>query len=84
MWIAGNKADAASFRYSITVGGSAGGSVEEVRYSGEPVPLEDGPETVRDEQICLLLTDGAVRRMLKSGERLHYCIEIKQVAEDQD
>jgi len=84
LWIAGNKSDAAKYRYSITVGGSAGGSIEEVRYTGEPVPLEDGPETVRDEQICLLLTDGAVRRMLKSGERLHYGIEIKQVEEEQD
>ena len=66
------------FRYSITVGGSCNGKGEEVKYSSEPVPLEVGLEAVREEQISLLLSDGAIRRMIKNGERLHYniCIEL--------
>jgi len=77
VWLAGNKAGAAKYRYSITVGGPRSGRGEEVRYSSEPVPLEVGLETVREEQISLLLSDGAIRRMIKNGERLHYNISIE-------
>ena len=52
---------------------------EEVKYSSEPVPLEVGLEAVREEQISLLLSDGAIRRMIKNGERLHYNISIEHV-----
>ena len=60
------------------MGGSCNGKGEEVKYSSEPVPLEVGLEAVREEQISLLLSDGAIRRMIKNGERLHYniCIEL--------
>jgi len=82
VWVAGNKAGAAKYRYSITVGGSCSGKGEEVKYSSEPVPLEVGLEAVREEQISLLLSDGAIRRMIKNGERLHYNISIEHVNRD--
>jgi len=79
VWVAGNKAGAAKYRYSITVGGTSSVKGEEVKYSSEPVPLEVGLEAVREEQISLLLSDGAIRRMIKNGERLHYNISIEHV-----
>jgi len=79
VWIAASKATAMKYRYSITVGGLNSRKGEEVKYSSEPVPLEVGLEAVRDEQLSLLLSDGAIRRMIRNGERLHYVISIEKV-----
>ena len=72
------------FRYSITVGGPHSLKGEEVKYSSEPVPLEVGLDSVREEQISLLLSDGAIRRMIRNGERLHYNISIEHVQIEED
>ena len=50
-----------------------------MKYSSEPVPLEVGLDAVREEQISLLLSDGAIRRMIRNGERLHYNISLEIV-----
>eukprot|EP00092_Neocalanus_flemingeri_P038702 GFUD01042141.1.p1 GENE.GFUD01042141.1~~GFUD01042141.1.p1 ORF type:complete len:443 (+),score=104.77 GFUD01042141.1:137-1465(+) len=84
VWVAGNKAGASKYRYSITVGGPSSLKGEEMKYSSEPVPLEVGLEAVRDEQTSLLLSDGAIRRMIRNGERLYYNISIEQVQEEKD
>jgi len=78
VWMAGNKAETEKYRYSITVGGSSGLKGEEVRYSSEPVALEVGLDSVREEQLSLLLSDAAVRRMIRNGERLHYNITMER------
>jgi len=84
IWVAGNRAGASKYRYSITVGGPSSLKGEEVKYSSEPVPLEVGLDSVREEQISLLLSDGAIRRMIRNGERLHYNISIEHVQIEED
>ena len=49
------------FRYRITVEGAG----EEVSYAAAPVSLEVGLDTVREDQLSLLLSDGAVRRLIR-------------------
>ena len=39
--------------------------------------IQVGLETVREEQLSLLLSDGAVRRLIRGGDRLHYKVEIE-------
>ena len=45
-------------------------------YSNLSTP-QVGLETVREEQLSLLLSDGAVRRLIRGGDRLHYKVEIE-------
>ena len=45
-------------------------------YSNLSIP-QVGLETVREEQLSLLLSDGAVRRLIRGGDRLHYKVEIE-------
>ena len=61
VWLAGNEAVAARYRYKITVAGHG----EEVSYMAAPVCLEVGLDTVREDQTSLLLSDGAVRRLIR-------------------
>ena len=55
---------------------------EEVRYCSHPVPLEIGLETIRDEQISLLLSDSAIRRMIRNGERIHYNVSFEVLQQE--
>jgi len=71
VWLAGNEAVAGRYRYKITVAGGG----EEVSYMAAPVCLEVGLDTVREDQTSLLLSDGAVRRLIRNGERLHYMVQ---------
>ena len=66
------------------IGGPNSLKGEEVKYSSEPVPLESGIEIVREEQTSLLLSDGAIRRMIRNGERLHYTISLEHVQEEEE
>jgi len=84
IWVAGNRAKASKYRYSIMIGGPNSLKGEEVKYSSEPVPLESGIEIVREEQTSLLLSDGAIRRMIRNGERLHYTISLEHVQEEEE
>ena len=61
VWVAGNESVAATYRYKITVLGDG----EEVSYMAAPVCLEVGLDTVREDQTSLLLSDGAVRRLIR-------------------
>ena len=67
LWLAGNCETAQSYRYTIVIKGEGSGRSrsEEISYSSHPVCLEVGLETVREEQLSLLLSDGAVKRMIR-------------------
>ena len=41
------------------------GAGEEISYASAPVSLEVGLVTIREEQLSLLLSDGAVRRLIR-------------------
>ena len=62
VWAAGNKAVSDKYRYRISVGS---GTAEEVTYSASPLCLEVGLETIREDQISLLLADSAIRRLIR-------------------
>ena len=49
------------FRYRIMVEGAR----EQVSYAAAPVSLEVGLDVVREDQLSLLLSDGAVRRLIR-------------------
>ena len=55
------------------------GAEEEICYTSAPVSLEVGLERIREEQLSLLLSDAAVRRLISNGDRLHYTVEIFRV-----
>jgi len=74
LWMAGSEARAGAFRYRITVEGAG----EEISYAAAPVSLEVGLDTVREDQLSLLLSDGAVRRLIRNGDRLHYSVQIEK------
>ena len=61
LWMAGSEEGAGSFRYRIRVEGAR----EQITYSASPVSLEVALDTVREEQMSLLLSDAAVRRLLR-------------------
>ena len=48
-------------RYRIMVEGAG----EQVSYAAAPVSLEVGLDVVREDQLSLLLSDGAVRRLIR-------------------
>jgi len=75
VWVAGNESVAGRYKYKITVHGASG---EEVSYMASPVCLEVGLDTVREDQTSLLLSDGAVRRLIRNGERLHYMVQFNK------
>lgn len=64
VWAAGNKAVTDRYRYKISVGAGSGAG-EEITYSASPVCLEVGLETIREEQLSLLLSDAAIRRLIR-------------------
>ena len=71
VWLAGNSSATERYRYTILIKGEATGSSsgcrsEEISYTSQPVCLEVGLDTVREEQLSLLLSDGAVKRMIRS------------------
>lgn len=74
LWMAGTEARAGTFRYRIQVEGAG----EEISYASAPVSLEVGLVTIREEQLSLLLSDGAVRRLIRNGDRLHYNVQIEK------
>ena len=41
------------------------GAGEQVSYAAAPVSLEVGLDVVREDQLSLLLSDGAVRRLIR-------------------
>ena len=64
LWLAGNSSTTRRYRYSLTI--KAGTGTEEISYSARPVSLEVGLDCVREEQLSLLLSDGAVKRLVRS------------------
>ena len=80
VWLAGNSSTTERYRYTILVRGEGTGSTsEQVSYTSHPVCLEVGLETVREEQLSLLLSDGAVKRLMSNLERLHYVVKLEKV-----
>ena len=63
LWLAGNSSSTQSYRYTLTI--KAGSNTEQISYSARPVSLEVGLESVREEQLSLLLSDGAVKRLVR-------------------
>ena len=64
VWLAGNSCTTERYRYSILIRGE-GARSEQISYTSHPVSLEVGLQTVREEQLSLLLSDGAVKRMTR-------------------
>ena len=63
VWLAGNSSSTENYRYTISI--KAGSRTEEISYSARPVSLEVGLDCVREEQLSLLLADGAVKRLVR-------------------
>lgn len=74
LWLGSHQADTSRFLYNLTVEGVDG---EKISYTARPASIENSVSNIREEQNCLLLADGAVKRMLTgTGEKLQYRIEI--------
>jgi len=76
VWIAANRKTSERYRYRIRVEGGGG---EEVSYTSSPVCMEIGLDDIREEQTSLLLSDGAVRRLIRNSERLHYSVKFTRI-----